>query len=291
MSSLLGKVAFITGGGSGIGRGVAERLAQEGADICIADVDNDGAELTSNLVTQLGRRAHVVEANVASQIHMREAAAQCVAELGGLDIAVANAGIARAAPVLEMSLKDWQDQVDVNLTGVFLTVQASAGQMVKLSKGGRIVCISSLAAVNTGSNMWAYSATKSGVRIMVRGWAQELGSAGITVNAIGPGVIETPLAQGLAGEEGGVIRRNLESRTPVGRVGHPADIAGLVNFMVGPDGGFMSGSYVLMDGGLRDVRGRGSVEPDEGTMEEMARHMAAGEERRLKLQPLLDDRD
>ncbi len=288
MSALLGKVAFITGGGSGIGRGTAERLAREGADIFIADVDTEGAEMTCNLVTQLGRRAHTVKANVASAAHMQKAAAECVEQLGRLDIAVANAGIARAAPVLEMDPKDWQDQIDVNLTGVFLTVQATAQQMVKLGNGGRIVCISSLAAENTGQMMWSYSATKSGVRMMVRGWAQELGPHGITVNAIGPGVIETPLAQVLAGDEGGPIRSRLEQRTPVGRVGRPADIAGLINFMAGPDGEFMSGSYVLMDGGLRDAA---SFDMDEEVMEERMRHFAEGETRRQKMQPLLDQRD
>ena len=148
MSDLKGKVAFITGAGSGIGRGIAERLARDGADIFIADIDSDGAEMTANLVTQLGRRAVVTKANVAATAQMQAAAALCVAEFGRLDIAVANAGIGRAGSVLEMDLKDWNDQLDINLTGVFLTVQAAAQQMVKLGNGGRIICISSLAAEN-----------------------------------------------------------------------------------------------------------------------------------------------
>lgn len=288
MSELEGKVAFITGAGSGIGRGIAERLAREGADICIADIDIEGAEMTANLVTQLGRRAHVVKTNVVSDVQLAAAVQACVETLGSLDIAVANAGIGRGGSVLEMPLKEWQDQVDINLTGVFLTVQATARAMVELGNGGRIVCISSLAAENTGGMMWAYSATKSGVRMMVRGWAQELGGHGINVNAIGPGVIETPLAQGLAGNAGGAIRSGLEARTPVGRVGQPADIAGLVNFMAGPDGAFMSGSYVLMDGGLRDARG-GREREGEAQSEAME-HFAAARARREKMQPLIDDR-
>jgi NAD(P)-dependent dehydrogenase (short-subunit alcohol dehydrogenase family) len=288
VGDLRGKVAFITGAGSGIGRGIAERLAADGADIYITDVDTEGAEMTANLVTQLGRRAVVKRANVVAKAQMQAAAADCVAQLGRLDIAVANAGIGRGGSVLEMELKDWQDQLDINLTGVFLTVQATAQQMVKLGGGGRIVCISSLAAENTSGPMFAYSATKAGVRIMVRGWAQDLGPHRITVNAIGPGVIETPLAQGLAGEPGGVIRGNLEARTPVGRVGRPSDIAGLVSFMAGPDGEFMSGAYVLMDGGLRDARA--GWEPSEAAAAEIQRHMAAGMARRARLQPLIDER-
>jgi NAD(P)-dependent dehydrogenase (short-subunit alcohol dehydrogenase family) len=288
MSSLAGKVAFITGAGSGIGRGVAERLAREGADICIPDIDQEGARVTADLVTQLGRKALVVKANVASQVQIQAAARACVDQFGRLDIAVANAGIGRGGSVLEMSQKDWQDQLDVNLTGVFLTVQAAAQQMVRLGNGGRIVCISSLAALNTSATMWAYSATKVGVQMMVRGWAQDLGPHRINVNAIGPGVIETPLAAGLAGERDGVIRHSLEARTPVGRVGQPADIAGLVNFMVGPDGAFMSGSYVVMDGGLRDARG--SWEPDPAAAEEQQRLYAQSLERQARMQSLLDDR-
>ncbi len=289
MSALLGKVAFITGAGSGIGRGTALRLAREGADICIPDIDQDGARETADYVTQLGRRALVLKANVASQVQIQKAAQDCVSTFGRLDITVANAGIGRGGSVLDLSLKHWQDQLDVNLTGVFLTVQAAAQQMVKLGSGGRIVCISSLAALNTSASMWAYSATKVGVQIMVRGWAQDLGPHRINVNAIGPGVIETPLAAGLAGERDGVIRGALELRTPVGRVGQPDDIAGLVNFMVGPDGAFMSGSYVVMDGGLRDARG--GWEPDASAAEEMQRLQQRSAERGIRMQGLLDDRD
>src|SRR6185503_9436393 len=157
----------------------------------------------------------------ASQPQVQEAVAKCASNFGRLDIAVANAGIGRGGTVLELSLKDWQDQVDINLTGVFLTVQATAREMVRFGNGGRIVCISSLAAENTGVGSWSYSATKVGVRMTVRGWAQELGQYGITVNAIGPGVIDTHLAHGLAGDEGGPIRTALEARTPVGRSGKP----------------------------------------------------------------------
>ena len=188
-----------------------------------------------------------------------------------------------------MDLKDWQDQVDINLTGVFLTVQACAQAMVRAGNGGRIVCISSLAAENTGAGTWSYSATKAGVRMMVRGWGQELGPYGITVNAIGPGVIDTPLAHGLAGDEGGPIRTSLEARTPVGRVGRPSDIGGLIAFLAGPDAEFMTGAYLLMDGGLRDARAQVPAE-DSPIGQERLRHMAVSQGRRARLQPLLDER-
>jgi NAD(P)-dependent dehydrogenase (short-subunit alcohol dehydrogenase family) len=288
MGMLSDKVAFVTGGGSGIGRGIAARLAREGADVSIADIDLAGAEETATLVRQAGRTAHVVRMNVAAPRQVQEAMAGCVATLGRLDIAVANAGIARGGTVLEMPLKDWQDQLDINLTGVFLTVQAAAHQMVALGHGGRIICMSSLAAERTGAQTWAYSATKAGVRIMVRGWAQELGPHGITVNAIGPGIIDTPLAQTLAGDEGSAIRQAVERLTPVGRVGSPADIAGLVAFLCGPDAGFMTGAYLLIDGGLLDARPQPG--PSDPRWEELQRHRQAIQQRRERLQPLIDAR-
>jgi NAD(P)-dependent dehydrogenase (short-subunit alcohol dehydrogenase family) len=290
MGPFEGKVAWVTGAGSGIGRGIACRLARDGADVCISDLDLGGANETAELVRAVGRKPHVTKTNVASRPQVQAAADECVSALGRLDIAVANAGIARGGSVLEMPLKDWQDQVDVNLTGVFLTVQAAAQRMVRLGNGGRIVCIASLAAEVTGAMSWSYSATKAGVRIMVRGFAQELGTHGITVNAIGPGIIDTPLAHGLAGDEGGPIRKSVEERTPVGRVGTPEDIGGLVAYMAGPDGGFMTGSYVIIDGGLRDARGMALPDPKDPRAVEMARHFQAGMERRARLQPLLDER-
>ncbi len=287
MGTLDGKVALITGGASGIGRGVAERLAAEGADIYVADLDEHGADQTVDLVGQHGRRGVRRKTNVADPMQLDAAVSDCVQELGRLDICVASAGIGRVGTVLEMPLEDWQQQVDINLTGVFLTVQRCARAMVKLGNGGRIVCLSSLAAEVTGARSWSYSATKAGVRIMVRGWAQELGDHGITVNAIGPGVIETPLAAGLAGDPDGAIRAGLERRTPLGRVGRPADIAGLVNFMVGPDGEFMTGSYVIMDGGLRDARAPMSDNPEVSA--EAARHMEEARSRREQLEQWMNN--
>jgi NAD(P)-dependent dehydrogenase (short-subunit alcohol dehydrogenase family) len=285
-----GNVALITGGGSGIGRGTAVRLARDGANVCVVDIDEPGAEETASMVREFGRDAIVTKANVASKAQVQDAAERCVTELGGIDIAVANAGIGRGGSVLEMELKDWQDQVDINLTGVFLTVQAAAQRMVKQGSGGRIVCMSSLAALNVGPMLWGYSATKAGVAMMVRGWAQELGQYGITVNAIGPGVIDTPLGHGLAGDEEGPIRRELERRTPAGRAGRPADIAGLIAFLTGPDGEFMTGSYVLMDGGLRDARGMVNEDPSTPINQERVKHFTEAAQRRARLQPLIDQR-
>jgi NAD(P)-dependent dehydrogenase (short-subunit alcohol dehydrogenase family) len=290
MGSIDGQVAFITGAGSGIGRGIAERLAHEGADIAVSDIDVRGAQQTAERVRAAGRRAHVVQTNVASERSVNEAIASAVDALGRLDITVANAGIARGGTILDMTVKDWQDQVDVNLTGVFLTVQAAAKRMVDFGRGGRIVCMASLAAELVGQMSWGYSATKAGVRMMVRGWGQELGKFGITVNAIGPGIIETPLAQMLAGREDGPIRKSVEQITPAGRVGRPSDIAGLVAFLVGPDAEFMTGSYIIMDGGLRDARAGMLDDPSDPRAVEAMELIVEEGQRRARLQPLIDER-
>jgi NAD(P)-dependent dehydrogenase (short-subunit alcohol dehydrogenase family) len=290
MGTLDGKVAFVTGAGSGIGRGIAERLAREGADVAVCDVDLDAARGTGERVQAAGRKAHVVKANVASPRQIQEAVEAAAGALGRLDIAIANAGIARAGGVLDFGLKEWQDQLDVNLTGVFLTVQAAARRMVQAGRGGRIVCTASLAAEITSPLMFGYSASKAAVRMMVRGWAQELGRFGITVNAIGPGVIDTPLARALAGGEGGPIRKALEERTPLGRVGTTADIAGPVAFLCGPDGGFITGTYMIIDGGLRDSGNQFLDLGDPAQLGELQQLMTEGIQHQARLQKLIDER-
>jgi NAD(P)-dependent dehydrogenase (short-subunit alcohol dehydrogenase family) len=258
--------------------------------VAVSDIDLDGANETAELVRSAGQKAHVVLANTASETQLKAAVNESAEALGRLDIAVANAGIARAGTVLDMPLKDWQDQVDVNLTGVFLTTQIAARKMVEFGNGGRIICMASLAAESTGAMSWGYSATKAGVRMMVRGWAQELGQYGITVNAIGPGIIETPLASILAGQADGAIRKQVEQITPLGRVGQPADIAGLVAFLCGPDASFMTGSYLIMDGGLRDARLNAMPDPSDPRAVEALELMQKEGQRRLRLQPLIDER-
>ncbi len=291
MAALEGKVAFVTGAGSGIGRACAVRLAQEGADVGVSDIDLAGAEETAGLVQGAGRKAHVTQCNVASQKQVEESIAATVEALGRLDLCVANAGIARAGTVLELPLKEWQDQLDVNLTGVFLTVQAAARRMVEQGDGGRIVCMASLAAENTGPLSWGYAATKAGVRMMVRGWAGELGPLGITVNAIGPGLIETPLARPLGGDAGSKVRERAVRGIPLRRIGQPEDVAGMVAFLCGPDASYVTGSYLLVDGGLRDAAsGWSPDDPNDPRVAEFARYLQDAGTRNEKLQPLIDER-
>jgi glucose 1-dehydrogenase len=177
-------------------------------------------------------------------------AAATGAELGRLDICVANAGIGRGGSVLTMSEDDWDTQVDVNLKGVFLTVQACGREMVRQDRGGRIITISSLAGERPAPMLFAYCASKAGVRMMTRCWATELAPFGITVNAIGPGIIDTPLGATLLGE--GDQRAAAERRIPAGRAGYPEDIGNLACWLASDEAEYITGTYTLIDGGLAD---------------------------------------
>jgi 3-oxoacyl-[acyl-carrier protein] reductase len=172
---------------------------------------------------------------------------------------------------------------------VFFTVRAAAARIVQGGDGGRIVCIASEAALRTGPRVWAYSATKAAVTMMVRGWAQELGQHGITVNSIGPGLIDTPLAHFQVGDEGGELHAAVARRRPAGRVGTPADIAGMVSFLCGPDATYITGAFFLVDGGELDAPGVPAL--PEGARIERRALIAANVERDRETETLLGGRD
>ena len=256
MLNLDGKVAVVTGAGSGIGRGITLALAKAGAHVLCADIVRERAETVAAAVRDLGRKAASCVADVREKKDVVAMAEQASQELGALDICVANAGIGRGGTVLTMPEEDWDTQIAVNLKGVFLTVQACARAMVTHNRGGRIIAISSLAAERPSPALFAYCASKAGVRMMARCWAQELAPFGITVNSIGPGVIDTPLAAGLIGEGG--QREAMERSIPLGRVGYPDDIGRLACWLASDEAEYVTGTYNLIDGGMAD---RGSYGP------------------------------
>jgi 3-oxoacyl-[acyl-carrier protein] reductase len=289
VSALDGQVALVTGGGSGIGRGTSLRLARDGAAVAVVDLHPAGADETVALIEAAGGRAIALRANVADLDQMQAAVDHCHEHFGRLDIAVANAGVFRIGTLLDFTPEDFRAQVDVNMTGVFLTVKAAARRIIESGRGGRIVCIASEAALGTGPRVWAYSATKAAVKMMVRGWAQELGQHGITVNSIGPGLIDTPLAHFQAGAEGGELRAVAERRRPVGRVGTPDDIAGMIAFLCGPDATYITGAFFLVDGGSRDAQAGPVL--SEPAREERRALIAEAAERDLVTRALLEGRE
>jgi len=272
MLNLDGKTAVVTGAGSGIGRGITLALAQAGANVLCTDVVRERADDAARAVRELGRKAGACVADGRNKKDVVAMAEQASREFGALDICVANAGIGRGGTVLTMREDDWDTLMDVNLKGVFLTVQACAREMVKLNRGGRIIAISSLAAERPSPTLFAYCASKAGVRMMARCWAQELAPFGITVNSIGPGVIDTPLAAGLIGE--GDQRAAMERAIPLGRVGYPEDIGRLACWLVSDEAAYVTGTYNLIDGGMAD---RGSYGPGSalGQMQQLIREARA----------------
>jgi NAD(P)-dependent dehydrogenase (short-subunit alcohol dehydrogenase family) len=255
MLDLTGKVAAVTGAGSGIGQGIAMALARAGADIACSDVVPGRAEATADDVRALGRRANARTLDVRDRAALEEMCAAAVSELGRLDIAVANAGIGRGGSVLTMSEADYDAQFDVNTKGVFLTVQSCARTIVRCGRGGRIIVISSIAGERPNPGSWAYCGSKAAVRMMTRGWAQDLAPFRITVNSIAPGFIDTPLASGIIGEAD--LRAENERFIPLGRVGQPMDIGNLACWLASDEAEYITGTYNVMDGGVLDAGGWG----------------------------------
>ena len=241
---------------SGIGRATAIRFAQEGANVCVADRQKDAAEQVAAEVRKLGRKgcaAPVDVSNPAQVASMVDAAAR---ELGGIDIVLAAAGVSAAnygegaiKPKFlnDLPFEEWRKVLSVNLDGVFLTCQAVARKMIEQGRGGRIIAISSGAAKIPLKGSGDYCVSKAGVWMLMKCMALELGRYKITANAIGPGVIDTPMTKDLqgAGQVEALIRR-----TPVGRIGWPEDVANTELFLASEEGSFFSGSILHPDGGI-----------------------------------------
>lgn len=246
--ALTGKRALITGAGFGNGRAMAVRFAREGADVVVADIDAARAEETAALVRDLGRRAVVTRTNVCRRDECEAAVRACVEAFGGIDIAVANAGISHGVPFLDMTEEDWDRVMDVNLKGVFFTCQAAARQMVAQGTGGRIITIASIMAEIGSAGSLAYNTSKGGVKIMTKCMALALAPYKITVNAIGPGYIETGMTAPLF-EAMPELREYVLDRTPLQRIGSPEDVAALAAFIASDEASFMTGTITFTDGG------------------------------------------
>lgn len=244
---LAGKVALVTGGGSGIGRGVAIRFAEEGADVAIADLNEEGARAVARELAPFEGKVLAMGGDVTSRADCERMVQQTVAELGKLDILMANAGIGRFGPFLDYSEEDWNAVIDTNLTGVFFSCQAAAKQMVKQGHGGRLIITASLAAVRPGPMMPAYYAAKAGVKMLAEAMAVELAPHRITANSIGPGLIDTPLTAPIMQA---VPAERRSQSIPLGRVGEPQDVANLALFLASDEANYITGDYILVDGGL-----------------------------------------
>jgi len=243
--SLEGQVAVVTGSGQGIGKAIALRLAHEGADIGVVEIDPQKASATGEEIRRLGRRAVVTVADVSDPVAVEAAVNEVVAEMGRLDVLVNNAGLEKRAPFLEITPADWRRQLDVNLSGTFYCTQAAAREMAKRNYG-RIVNLSSVAGLIGPIDLAAYGAAKAGIVGLTRAAALDLADFGITVNAIAPGPIETELMLGVWTAE---ALRERPQHGAIARFGTVEEIAHTALFLASPESGFITGITLSVDGG------------------------------------------
>jgi glucose 1-dehydrogenase len=242
------RVALVTGASSGIGRTVALRLARDGYDICVNyHHDAAGGETAAGEIERMERRAICVQADVARANDVDALVRRCVAELGGLDVMVNNAGVEIKAPLLEITEADWDLVVTTNLKGVFFGLQAAARQMVTRRRG-RIINVSSIHEEVTMPGNAPYCAAKGGVRMLMRTAAVELAPFGITVNNVAPGAIATPINADTLADPRKVA--TLEAAIPIGRIGDPTDVAAVVAFLASDEAAYVTGATYVVDGGM-----------------------------------------
>lgn len=256
-SPLTGKVAVVTGGGRGIGRGIALRLARDGADIALIDVRPDGINAVADEVSQLGSKATTFVADVSDREKVFAAVDHAAAALDGFDIMVNNAGIALVGPITDVTPEEAARVWAINVNGVLWGIQAAVAKFKELGRRGKIINASSIAGHDGFAMLGVYSASKFAVRALTQAAAKEHAADGITVNAYCPGVVGTDMwvqidkrFAELTGAAEGETYDKFVGGIALGRAETPDDVAGFVAYLAGPDADYMTGQSGLIDGGL-----------------------------------------
>jgi NAD(P)-dependent dehydrogenase (short-subunit alcohol dehydrogenase family) len=251
---LSGKVALVTGAASGIGRASALQLASDGARVACADLNAEGAESVAKEITRAGGEAFGLRLDVSDPADNQRAVDATVKRFGGLQLAHLNAGVAATSSVLDTTLEEWNRTIGINLSGVFYGLQVTARAIRDGRKGGAIVITSSDAGLRGGGAMGSYCASKHGVLGLMKCAVADLSQFKIRVNAICPGVIDTPIL--------GPLHKNkvftegpLAAAHPLGRVGQPEEIGRVVSFLLSEEASFVTGVALSIDGGLNAVFG------------------------------------
>lgn len=252
---LAGAAALVTGGGSGIGLACATALARDGASVTIAGRTEGrllaAAETLREAAAGDAEITHAV-CDVADEDQVAAAVAKASEATGALQFCVAAAGNGTLAPVVAMSAEQWNEIIGINLTGAFFTLKHAAAAMVRAG-GGSFVGISSIAAPLTHRFMSVYCVSKAGLETLIKTAADELGQAGVRVNAVRPGLVPTELAAAL--DEDPEVRADYLAQMPLGRVGEVDDVAHLVRFLLGPESSWITGEAIGVDGGHHLRRG------------------------------------
>lgn len=245
MKRLAGKTAIITGGANGIGKATAQKFVEEQASVALWDIDEKAGQAASIELSSNGARVRFYKVNTAELAATAAAAELVQKDFGSIDILINNAGITRDSSLKKMSAQQWQQVIDVNLTGVFNCTKAVYPFMAE-NGSGRILNAASVVAHYGNFGQTNYVAAKAGVIGMTRVWAREFGRKGITVNAVAPGFINTDMVETVPRE----ILENMAERTPIGRLGTAADIANAYLFLASDEAGFITGTVLNVDGGL-----------------------------------------